>query len=66
MGDGRGLRGRYHGSGLGKGEVWMDVVMVLAHGRSGERVRSWWTLSWFGSWTLWTTAEAWMDALGKR
>ena len=26
-------------SGLGSGEVWMNVILVLAHGRSGERMR---------------------------
>ena len=28
--------------GLGNGEVWMDAILVLAHGRSGERMRPGW------------------------
>ena len=49
-----------HGIGLGQSEVWMDILlkMVLVDGCSGERLRSWWTLPWFGPWTLWRTDEA--------
>eukprot|EP00439_Symbiodinium_sp_Y106_P016019 s613_g2.t1 len=41
----------------GTDEVWVDVIMVFAHGRSGERMRSWWTLSWFDPWMLWGAQE---------
>ena len=44
-----------HECTVGTDEVWMDVIMVLAHGCSGERMRSGCTLSWF-----WCT-----DALGN-
>ena len=27
--------------GLGNGEVFMDVILVLAHGRSGETDEAW-------------------------
>ena len=39
----------------GTDDVWVDVIMVLAHGCTGERMRSGWTLPWF-----WP-----MDALGN-
>ena len=39
----------------GTGDVWVDVIMVLAHGCTGERMRPGWTLPWF-----WP-----MDALGN-
>ena len=30
----------------GTDDVWVGVIMVLAHGCTGERMRSGWTLSW--------------------
>ena len=45
----------------GTDEVWVDVIMVFAHGRSGERMRSWWTLSWFDPWMLWGAQEVGFD-----
>ena len=45
----------------GTDEVWVDVIMVFAHGCSGERMRSWWTLSWFDPWMLWGAQEVGFD-----
>ena len=39
----------------GTDDVWVDVIVVLAHGCTGERMRLGWTLPWF-----WP-----MDALGN-
>ena len=31
---------------LGSDDVWVDVMTVFAHGCTGERMRSGWTLLW--------------------
>ena len=62
--------------GLGNSEVWMDVILVLAHGRSAERMRPGWDNVTVDPWMLWermrpgwdnVTVDPWisMDALGK-
>ena len=46
--------------GLGTGEVWMDAILVLAHGRSGERMRPGWDNATVDPWMLSGKDEAWV------
>ena len=48
-------------SGLGNDEVWMDVVLVLALGRSANRMRPGWDNVTVDPQMHWRTDEAWMD-----
>ena len=46
--------------GLGNGEVFMDVILVLAHGRSGERMRPGLENVTLDPWMLRRKDEAWV------
>ena len=48
---------------LGSDDVWVDVLMALAHGCTGERMRSGWTLSWFWTMGALKTDEVWVHVI---
>ena len=51
---------------LGNGEVWMGVILVLAHGRSGERMRPGWDNVTVDPWMLWGKDEACVGLIASR